>query len=353
MRADSCDSAAAMRPRRTLQAQLLYRWTLVKRFRFTFFMLFMLVGGGGVAFFFLMARAGRPIGLVRSIVAAYFLLFAQPIVDIPDDGAVQLLTVLIPPLGIGTVAEGLVRFAYLFFAKTRNDKEWIAVLAQTLKDHVIICGAGRVGFRVFEQLSKLGVPMVIIDRDESKPFISTMRAAGVPVQIDDVRAAGVLERANVQRASAIVCATDDDLANLNIALDARKMKPVIRVVMRLFDDDLVAKVSASFEAQAFSTSALAGPALAMAALDPSIKNSFEVGSRLMVVAELVVSPPLAGRTVAQLRDENSALVLHLVKKDGQTVFDPPGAVALEAGDRATLQSTLEAYRGLREKLLAA
>ena len=172
-----------MRPRRTLQAQLLYRWTLVKRFRFTFFMLFMLVGGGGVAFFFLMARAGRPIGLVRSIVAAYFLLFAQPIVDIPDDGAVQLLTVLIPPLGIGTVAEGLVRFAYLFFAKTRNDKEWIAVLAQTLKDHVIICGAGRVGFRVFEQLSKLGVPMVIIDRDESKPFISTMRAAGVPVQI--------------------------------------------------------------------------------------------------------------------------------------------------------------------------
>ena len=131
------------------------------------------------------------------------------------------------------------------------------------------------------------------------------------------------------------------------------MKPVIRVVMRLFDDDLVAKVSASFEAQAFSTSALAGPALAMAALDPSIKNSFEVGSRLMVVAELVVSPPLAGRTVAQLRDENSALVLHLVKKDGQTVFDPPGAVALEAGDRATLQSTLEAYRGLREKLLAA
>jgi len=36
-------------PRRTLHAQLLYLWTLLKRFRFTFFMLFVLVGGGGAA----------------------------------------------------------------------------------------------------------------------------------------------------------------------------------------------------------------------------------------------------------------------------------------------------------------
>jgi Trk K+ transport system NAD-binding subunit len=340
-------------PRRTLYAQLRYFWTLVKRFRFTFFMLVVLVGGGGIAMYFLMARAGRPIGLFRAIVTAYFLLFAQPISDIPDDGAVQLLAVLIPPLGITTVAEGLVRFAYLFFAKTRNDKEWFAVLAQTLKDHVIVCGAGRVGFRIFEQLSKLGVPLVMIDRDESKPFISTIRAAGVPVQIEDVRSAGVLERANLMKARAIVCATDDDLANLNIALDARKLKPGIRVVMRLFDDDLVAKVSTSFEAQAYSTSALAAPALAMAALDPSIKNSFEVGGRLMVVVELAVDALLAGRTVARLRDENGALIIHLVKRDGQTVFDPPGSSLLEAGDRLTMQATLQAYQGLREKLLAA
>jgi voltage-gated potassium channel len=217
------------------------------------------------------------------------LLFAQPIIDIPDNGPVELLAVLIPPLGITTVAEGLVRFAYLFFARERNDKEWFAVLEQTLKDHVIVCGAGRVGFRVFEQLHKLGVPMVMIEKDESKTFLAEIRAAGVPVLIDDVRAAGTLERANAAKARSIVCATDDDLANLNVALDARKLRAGIRVVMRLFDDDLVEKTRSSFEAQAFSTSALAAPALAMAALDPSIKNSFEVGGRLMVIGELTVA----------------------------------------------------------------
>ena len=339
--------------RRTLNAQLRYFWTLVKRFRFTFFMLVLLVLGGGTAMYFLLARAGRPVGLGRAIVAAYFLLFAQPILDIPDNGAVELLAVLIPPLGITTVAEGLVRFAYLFFARERNDKEWFSVLAQTLKDHVVICGAGRVGFRVFERLHKLGVPMVMIERDDSKPFLAEIRNAGVAVLIDDVRAAGALERANLAKARAIVCATDDDLANLNVALDARKLRAGIRVVMRLFDDDLVEKTRSSFDAQAFSTSALAAPALAMAALDPSIKNSFEVGGRLMVVAELAVSGSVCGRSVAQLRDESGVLVIHLVRKTGEVIFDPSGPCCFEAGDVVTVQATLQAYQGLRDKLLAA
>ena len=334
-----------------LVPQLRYFWTLVKRFRFTFFMLLLLVFGGGAVLWVLLARAGRPVGLGRAIVAAYFLLFAQPIIDIPDNTAVELVAVLIPPLGITTVAEGLVRFAYLFFARERNDKEWFSVLAQTLKDHVVICGAGRVGYRVYEQLHKLGVPMVMIEKDESKPFLAEIRAAGVTVLLDDVRAAGTLERANVAKARAIVCATDDDLANLNVALDARKVRPGIRVVMRLFDDDLVEKTRVSFDAQAFSTSALAAPALAMAALDPAIKNSFEVGGRLMVVAEMKLASQLG--TVAELRDQSGVLVLHLVRKGGETIFDPTGACCFEPGDVVTVQATLQAYQGLREKLLAA
>ena len=339
--------------RRTLHAQSLYLWTLLKRFRFTFFMLLVLVFGGGTLLHILLARAGKPVGLGRSFVAAYFLLFAQPIIDLPDNGPVEILAVLIPPLGITAVAEGLVRFAYLFFARERNDKEWFSVLAQTMNDHVIICGAGRVGFRVFEQLQKLAVPMVVIERDETKPFLSEIRAAGVAVLVEDVRAAGALARANIKKARSIVCATDDDLANLNVALDARKLKAGIRVVMRLFDDDLVEKTRVSFEAQAFSTSALAAPALAMAALDPSIKNSFEVGGRLMVVAELTMQGPICGKSVAQPRDESSVLVIHLVRKSGETIFDPAGQCCFGPGDVVTVQATLMAYQGLREKLIAA
>jgi len=341
---------ATARPHRSLEAQLRYFFALLRRFRLTFFSLLVLICGGGAGIWILYGRAGLAITLPRAMVVAYFLLFAQPIVEVPNNGAIELLFTLIPPLGILTVAEGLVRFAYLFFAKQRDDKEWFAVLAQTQRNHVIVCGAGRVGFRIFEQFQKLGIPMVMIERDESAPFVSTIRAAGVALLIEDVRSARALEQANIQQARAIVCATDDDLANLNIALDARRLKPDIRVVMRLFDDDLVAKTKVAFEVEAFSTSALAAPVLAVSALDAAIKNSFEVGGRLMVVAELDVTGGLQGRTVSQLRDESSALVIHLVKRAGPTTFDPQGSVRLEAGDKVTVQATLQAYQSLRKEM---
>lgn len=340
------------RQRRDARAQLLYLRTLIKRFRGTFLMLLVLVGGGGSALYLLFPRAGHPIGFGRALTIAYFLLFAQPITDIPDYGPIELVAVIIPPLGIVTVAEGLVRFAYLFFAKNRNDKEWFAVLAQTLEDHVIVCGAGRVGFRIFEQLNKLGVPLVMIEKDDSAPFLATIRATGVPVLIADIRSSGTLEQANIQAARALICGTDDDLVNLNLALDARKLRPGIRVVMRLFDEDLAAKTKSAFEIDAFSTQALAAPALAVAALDSSIRNSFEVGGRLMVVAELLIEE-LAGRTVAVLRDLHGVLVLHVVRAAGVTLWDPAGSVRLEAGDRVTVQATLDAYQGLRRQLRAA
>ena len=337
-------------PRRTLQAQLRYLWVLVRRFKLTFFSLALLVFGGGTLMWLMYARVGHPISWTRAVFSAYFLLFAQPTMEIPDYAPLEVLFTVIPPFGIVTVAEGLVRFAFLFFAKNRNDKEWFAVLAQTLKDHVIVCGAGRVGFRVFEQFARLGIPIVMIELKEDAPFVSAIRGAGVPVLIEDVRSSRALEQANIKAARAVVCATDDDLANLNIALDARRMNPRIRVVMRLFDDDLVAKTKEAFGVEAFSTSALAAPALAAAALDPAIRNSFEIGGRLMVIAELTVDGLLEGQTVADLRDSSSMLVVHVVHADGSVLFDPAGAVRLGRGDRVTVQSTLPAWQALRDRM---
>jgi Trk K+ transport system NAD-binding subunit len=74
----------------------------------------------------------------------------------------------------------------------------------------------------------------------------------------------------------------------------------------------------------------------------------------MVVVEVEVrGRHIAGKTVAQLRDESGVLILHLRRREGEPVFDPVGACSIEEGDRITLQATLEVYQGLREKLLAA
>jgi len=92
-------------PGRTLQAQLVYLWVLVRRFKLTFFSLALLVLGGGTVMWRLYAHIGQPISWSRAVFAAYFLLFAQPTMDIPDYGPLEALFTLIPPLGIITVRD--------------------------------------------------------------------------------------------------------------------------------------------------------------------------------------------------------------------------------------------------------
>jgi Trk K+ transport system NAD-binding subunit len=170
----------------------------------------------------------------------------------------------------------------------------------------------------------------------------------VPLLIDDIRSAEALKRLNVESASAIVCATNDDLANLNAALDARKLNPRIRVVMRLFDEDLLAKVREAFKAEALSTSAIAAPGLALAALDPRILHSFRVGGHLLVVSRFKADHGLPELTISEVRDRFGGLTLALERGGAPEVLHPQGDVRIQRGDVLTVQLSLEDYRRLRE-----
>ena len=335
------------RPQRTLKRQLevnlRYLVALFRRFRVTFILLAVVQLGGTLCIWLGYSRHGTTINLTQAMGATYFLMMGQPSLEMPDQWWLMGVEALIPLLGLAVLADGLVRFGFLFFAKHRNDKEWIAVQANTLKNHVVLCGAGRIGYRVLDRLHRLGLEVVVVERNESAPFVQAIRNEGVPLLIDDVRAANALEATHIKAARAIVCATDDDLANLNIALDARRLNPKIRVVMRLFDDDLVKKVEDAFQFEAFSTSTLAAPAFAAAALDACIKTSFDLDDEMVVVGEVRVAPPLSGRTVAQAQDELGVRVLRL-SRGAEKPRDPKSTEELKDDDLAVIQAPFEHFR---------
>ncbi len=338
------------RPRRRLGANLRYLVALLSRFKVTFVMAAVLFGVMPLVYVALYRTPdGHGIAFGRALHHVYFLLFGQPSLEYVDNLAVEVLNLVIPPCGIAIVVDGLVRFGYLYFAKHRADKEWIAVIAQSLKNHIVVVGAGRVGYRVVSQLLALGKDVVVIEKVESAAFVSVLRDEGVPVLIDDVKTPQALQRAtNIAHAAAIVCATNDDLANLNLALDARRANAKIRVVIRLFDDDLVARVRENFQAEALSSSALAAPALALAALDPRIVHSFQVGEHIMVVSQFEAKTALAGTTVSELRDRFGALTLAVKPREGAEVMHPAGPTRLAQGDRMTVQCEYVHYLSLRE-----
>jgi voltage-gated potassium channel Kch len=111
------------------------------------------------------------------------------------------------------------------------------------------------------------VPVVALEKNEHARFLGDAKATGTPVLLRDMTEDQALLDAGVIHARAIIIATNDDMANLEVALDARRMNPKIRVLMRLFDQRIADKFKeAALIDEAFSAAALAAPIVADMAL---------------------------------------------------------------------------------------
>ncbi len=155
------------------------------------------------------------------------------------------------------------------------------------RDHVVVVGLGNVGTRVVAQLHGLGVPVVGLESDPQARGISAVRALGVPVVVDDGPLAEQLRRARLKHSRAVVAVSGDDATNLEAALEARAVRPDVRVVLRLFDDSFASHVYATLDnVVSRSTSYLAAPAFAAALMGREVLGTLSVFRHVLLIAEL-------------------------------------------------------------------
>lgn len=280
----------------------------------------------------------------KACYAVFMLIFVQPTIDFPDKWYDQIFFFLVPLVGLGVIADSVVKLGYLVFSSKRKLQEWWIMEASTYRNHIVLCGLGRVGYRIAQELLALGESFVAIERNRDSVFAEELLGANVPVLFGEARLRQTLERANVKQARAIILATDDDLANLDAALTAREIKPEIRVVMRLFDDTLANKVATSFKLPAISTSQVAAPAFVAAATGRSVLHAFQLDGQTIHVADLQVAH-LAPRTIEQLeREYDISVVLH--KNARMPNLNPKRNGALQTGDTIVVVATIDKIRRL-------
>ena len=177
-----------------------------------------------------------------------------------------------------------------------------------LSDHVVLLGLGKIGTRVLARLRELHIPVVCVESDPEARGLALARRLRVPVVLGDVTQEGVLEAAKIHRAHALLALTSADTTNLEAALYARSVRPDLRVVLRLYDDDFATAVYRTLRAthphaltRSRSVSHLAAPAFAGAMMGRQILGAIPVERRVLLFAALDVAghPHLEGRTVAE------------------------------------------------------
>jgi voltage-gated potassium channel len=192
--------------------------------------------------------------------------------------------------------------------------------------------------------------VIAIESNPDSRFIEKAKSRGIPVIIADARRTEYLIKANIKTADAVIPCTDDELTNLDIALDARELNPDVKVVMRLFDPDLARRVEKGFGIHtAFSTSALAAPIFATASMRVNVKTSFYVQDTLLNVSALTIRPgsALSGYKVRQLEE---ALDLSVIcyTQGGNSILHPDSDLSLQAGADILVLATLDVLTRLED-----
>ncbi|MEO8286373.1 MAG: NAD-binding protein [Chloroflexota bacterium] len=217
--------------------------------------------------------------------------------------------------------------------------------ASRLRDHVIVCGLGNIGYRVVEKLASMNVPVAACDVDAAAPYLPTVRQLGVPVSVADARVPQTLHSLGIERARCLVAVIDNDRANLQTALIARRLNPRLRVVLRVFDPDLASRVEHSLEIQiSRSPAALTAPALVAAAVGGHVIATVQVADQVVFVTHTTVEAgsEADGNSVACLEegDEEKASGIAcrvlLLSNAGQQIWSPSRDAILRAGNEIVI-----------------
>lgn len=343
----------SQRPHHRFESRLWRFWWFVRvmfrHFRGRLLVMAFLLGGGSVLFKRLEPEQNH--SFIEAMFFTWSLIFGESPESFPKPLALQIMFFALPVLGLILVMEGIVEFALMLRDRQLSERKWCIMMASSVSNHIVLVGVGRLGIRTYRLLRMLGEAVVVIEQDADNRFLEEVRRNGSPLLVGDARRDELLDEANVAKARSIVLASDDDLANLEIALDARRLQPKIRVVLRMFDQNMADKIADGFNIHiAMSQSAMASPAFATAAIDRSIVNSFVVDNQLIVIQRRTVQAddPLCSKSIDDIMRQFGFAIVERIQPDGDKRLFPPPQTQLEAGDRLMVQGPFEALRKLPE-----
>ncbi len=328
-----------------LRMYLRFMGLVLWEFRWPLVVFWSLVLGGGLLLHWFYDH--EKLSFARACHGVFLMIFLESSLDFPEEWYLQPLFFLFPVLGLGAIADSIIRMAFLIFTRKQNLPEWNRMLASLCRNHFVVIGVGKVGYQVVKGLLEMRETVVAIEMASGAPLLGELFDKGVPVIQGNARMASVLEQAGVRHARAVIITTSDDLTNLDAAITARDLNLDAKIVIRLFDETLASKVAGAFAMPTISTSQVAAPAFIAAATGRKIYQGFQLAGQQVHLTDITICPTgrLVGRTVGDIQaDKRINIVMH--QGPGGVNVNPDAQILLEPGDIILVIAPLEPLRML-------
>jgi voltage-gated potassium channel len=253
----------------------------------------------------------------------------------------RIFTIFIAITGIGSLFYSLtVIMDYLVMRRMADPwgERKMQREIETLSNHVVIAGLGRVGRQAAVELAESKAPLVIVDPGQEAHAIA-LQHQFLSI-LGDASDDAVLLKAGIQRASGLIVTTSDDANNLYIVLSARALNPKLFIVSRAVDDSSVPKLIRAGADRAISPYAIGGRRLAHLILSPAVVDFFDTvikkdtESLNLEGIKVQRSAPVIGQSLAdlKLREQTGANVLVVLRGD-RVLPNPDPDLVLQSGDQ--------------------
>jgi voltage-gated potassium channel len=267
----------------------------------------------------------------------------------PTSTAGQVIHVGLIVLGVGTLFYALATMVEFFVAGHLGDL--LAArrrqrMIDSLTDHHIICGFGRVGRQVARDLRAARAEYVVVDANAGNRHL--VEGADTRFIEGDGADEAVLMRAGIERARSLIACADSDANNVFITLTARELRADIAIVARAAVEDSEKKLKRAGADRVISPYKASGTEMARLALHPQLSGVVDVDVEYRM-EEIVVNAgcDAVGKTVGDIR--GGSMIVGL-RRASHFQPQPPADTVLAPGDVIVAMGTPTALERL-ERLL--
>lgn len=225
-----------------------------------------------------------------------------------------------------------------------------------LRDHYLVCGHGRMGDILCEELKREKALFVVIESDPEK--IEILMSRGYLVVEGNATEDDVLKQAGVTRAKGLVAVVSNNVNNLYITLSAREMcreeNPGLYILARATDPSASEKITRAGADRVISPYAIGGMRIVQALLRPTVYDFVDVATQssgLDLRFEQVTVSERSGLDGLAIKDSGirsryDIIVIGIKKPSGRMVFNPGPDVILQNGDELIVLGKREQLKRL-------
>ncbi len=206
-----------------------------------------------------------------------------------------------------------------------------------LRNHYIVCGAGRVGSHLVRSLLAAQEAFVVIERDPVR--VAELTDLGVVVLVRDATLEESLSDAGVEHAKGLAACLPEDADNVYVVLSARDLNPRMHIVARAAAEQAEAKLIRAGANRVVAPTIIGGHRMAMALTKPAVEDfigSITANKLELAFEQLEVGPSshLVGQKLSEsnIRSDLDIVVVSIRRNNGNILFNPSGEAVIESGD---------------------